>query len=512
VPESATPQSKPAPLETWLIVGMALAAAGLQVWLRFFAYGTFIDDAYIFMRYAENFREGQGLVYNVGEPVMGFTSPLFTLLLGSLAWLFRSVNIESLVFGLNLGFWALSTWLIAGLFGQGRSLRLLAVFLWCFYFPYTDAAVNGMETMMFVATILGTVRLLQVEKWGFALFLALVSILVRPEGALLALATFGFLVVRRRFAASAFGLGCGIAVLALWAAYASAVYGSPIPQSMLAKSAISTSGLSQADVSPLTILRCLVFGVSSEATKFTPWVLSALAASAGALAALRRTRERPEVWVLFAVFALFVAFYVAGKPTHMWSWYGIPASVCLILAICMGTDDWTKGWGRPARFASSALVVLGVAGLGYVGLRMRVERLQAFAHANRNLVQMIREWYPGSETIMLGDIGIVGYHTKARIVDLAGLVSKKTLSLGPDGKLLSYGAVIRQEKPDVIAFRGDPLTADSLEEAQVRRVTFDDRDQRKYFEDNYVRIPSKDPYYVAVFVWYGMIASGASSP
>lgn len=487
--------------ENLAILAIAFLAAGLQLWLRFFAYGTFIDDAYIFMRYADNLRHGDGLVYNAGEPVMGFTSPLFTLLLGGVGWLMRSTGMESIAFGLNLGFWALNTWIVASLFSSRSPGRLLAVFLWCFYFPYTDAAINGMETMMFLAGILGTVRLLQLGRWNAAAFLALLSILMRPEGVLLALATLVFLIWQKKLGRVGLGAGFGVILLLIWAGFANSYYGSVLPQSMLAKSAIATSGLSLENMSPLTIFRCLVFGVSSEAIRYAPWVLSVLAAVAGVLATFYGGKERPEAGFLFGLFVLFALFYTAGKPTHIWSWYGVPASVCLFLAIWAGMDGWTKGWNSAARIGSATAIVAVVGATGYIGLRVRTERLQAFAHANRGLMQLVRDRYPRADSVMLADIGIVGYHNpNVRIVDLAGLVSKKTLELGSDGRLLSYGAVIKKEKPGIIAFRSDIFKVNSFEEAQVVRSSFDDDSQLVSLIVSYSRIQSGNPYYVAVFV------------
>jgi len=40
----------------------------------------FVDDAWISLRYARNLIEGQGLVFNRGERVEGFTHPLWVLL------------------------------------------------------------------------------------------------------------------------------------------------------------------------------------------------------------------------------------------------------------------------------------------------------------------------------------------------------------------------------------------------------------------------------------------------
>ena len=42
-----------------------------------------VDDLFIFLRYAENLSQGQGLVYNIGEKVEGFSSPLWTVMLAT---------------------------------------------------------------------------------------------------------------------------------------------------------------------------------------------------------------------------------------------------------------------------------------------------------------------------------------------------------------------------------------------------------------------------------------------
>ena len=47
-----------------------------------------VDDAFITYRYAHNLATGNGFTYNVGQPVLSTTAPLYALLLvaGSLLW------------------------------------------------------------------------------------------------------------------------------------------------------------------------------------------------------------------------------------------------------------------------------------------------------------------------------------------------------------------------------------------------------------------------------------------
>src|SRR5205085_9404022 len=51
-----------------------------------------IDDAFITFRYARNLVSGSGFVFNTGQRVLGTTTPLYTILLASLAWITRSGN------------------------------------------------------------------------------------------------------------------------------------------------------------------------------------------------------------------------------------------------------------------------------------------------------------------------------------------------------------------------------------------------------------------------------------
>jgi len=76
-PEAALPaRPTPSPLE-W-----ACLAAGLALLLR---YAWLMDDAYVYFRYVDDLVFlGRGLVYNPGEYVEGFSSPLWALLLSAL--------------------------------------------------------------------------------------------------------------------------------------------------------------------------------------------------------------------------------------------------------------------------------------------------------------------------------------------------------------------------------------------------------------------------------------------
>jgi len=75
-----------------VLLFLMMVAAAAQGW--FFA-GSLIDDAFIFFRYADNLLAGLGPVFNAGERVEGFTSPLWLLLLAAMDLLLAIAGVLS---------------------------------------------------------------------------------------------------------------------------------------------------------------------------------------------------------------------------------------------------------------------------------------------------------------------------------------------------------------------------------------------------------------------------------
>ena len=85
---------------------LALLLTALVAWVGFRLYtGIVLEDALITFRYAANLAAGDGFAYNVGERVLGTTTPLFTLLLATCGFLFGtgSIPASALVLGIAAG-------------------------------------------------------------------------------------------------------------------------------------------------------------------------------------------------------------------------------------------------------------------------------------------------------------------------------------------------------------------------------------------------------------------------
>ncbi len=159
------------------------------------AYSVFCvttDDPFITYRYAANLLAGHGLVFNVGERVEGFSSPLHLLLSVLLLKIAPSVDILFKAKLLGLGLAALALWQtgrLARAVGLSDGEGLLAQTLIALNNNFALAAVNGMETTLAVCLVLASVLTFGREIEGRVgvrsaglLFLAL---LARPEAALL---------------------------------------------------------------------------------------------------------------------------------------------------------------------------------------------------------------------------------------------------------------------------------------------------------------------------------------
>ncbi|UCC50204.1 MAG: hypothetical protein JSV68_13935, partial [Anaerolineaceae bacterium] len=82
----------------WIALGL-LGLMSVTLFFGFRQYPTPFDDAYITYRYARNIALGRGFVYNVGEPVLGTTTPLYTLLLAGLSLVWPNLPLLSHVIG-----------------------------------------------------------------------------------------------------------------------------------------------------------------------------------------------------------------------------------------------------------------------------------------------------------------------------------------------------------------------------------------------------------------------------
>ena len=164
-------------------------------------YGLF-DDAMISMRYAWNLSHGNGLVWNPGERVEGYTNLLLTLVMSvftglldkSSAVLGVQILGVLLVFGCIYLTWRLARFAAAEFEDAARPLFIgAALVLTITYYPLSFWSLTGMETGLLTFLLLAALLALEVYLRGrrrrylflLATFLGL-AYLTRPDAAIFA--------------------------------------------------------------------------------------------------------------------------------------------------------------------------------------------------------------------------------------------------------------------------------------------------------------------------------------
>ncbi len=224
-----------------------IAALILSMWYAFNGNQLLIDDSFISFRYAKNLASGNGLVWNLGERVEGYSNFLWVLLyaLGFKLGIQPEPLTYILTIPLHLACLIL-TYLLAMLILKNRSLAFVVLLLIGFNHSVAGFAGSGLETPlhMFVHLIVFYILCLSLEKgWTRkrTLLLSLllnISLLTRPDSVLLIGFTGVIWLCTNRNKKSADYLVMTIPFLVIvlpWLIWKQHYYGTIIPNSFHAK-------------------------------------------------------------------------------------------------------------------------------------------------------------------------------------------------------------------------------------------------------------------------------------
>lgn len=204
------------------------------------------DDAYITLTYVRNLYLGNGFVYNLGEKVLGTTTPLYTVILALVCKLF-SVDPETAAFPFGLLFGCLNIFVFykisKKIIGE-LSLALFGTLFFTLSWNYTVSTTLCMETPLFIFTLLMSTffqlgspsRRNNIISGSFSALAAM----TRPEGGLLIICILLLKIIKDKIIAWDELFSFLITILP-WTIFAFYYFGSPVPNSMIAKSIAYTT-------------------------------------------------------------------------------------------------------------------------------------------------------------------------------------------------------------------------------------------------------------------------------
>lgn len=429
-----------------------------------------LDDAFMALRYADNLASGNGLVFNVGERVWGFTSPLFVLLVSGLGALGVPIVTAALVLSALAS--AAAPVFVQRLFarelGAGGSMMvaLLAIA------GGTLFTFSGLETSLLLA--LQSLFLL-CSSTGRARAAALVgalACLTRPDSIVLVGPVLLSDARTRTLRCLSWFAVPGL----LWVGFAAAYYGALLPNSFHAKRGMEpftdswlrlTNHIATLPVEELG----LTAWVSREAIGALPAFALNAAVTVLVLANAALRRRKAVVYALIVYPWVLVTSYalIGPPPGHVWEVHSAAYfnHLALIVAVVVVALGGIRRIHR--RFGRLALVpALGLTGLaalvcvngatGIVHAPFR-EQNEAYGGVRHRAYLQVAKWLvahvPKSTSVGVNEPGTIGFFSGAKLLDQAGIVTRRP-ALSPE-LLLVPGEVdaiaVRRAFPEPAIYR-----------------------------------------------------------
>lgn len=427
-----------------------------------------IDDAYITFRYAQNLLQGEGLVYNPGEHVLGITTPTYALVLAAVALVSGGSRAEFPLLALliNAVLDGVTCWLLPKL-GERlgyRSAGIASALVWAIAPWSVTFAIGGLETSLLVALATATFYLHLSHRPVAAAATGAFALLTRPDALLfvgpLAIAR-GVQLIRAKTRPSARELLAFGLPLAIWLVGSLAYYHSPIPHSVFAKAAAYRL---PAEAGLVRLLQHYATPFLGHETLGPGWlrigiVLNPTLYLLGALAGLRVNREG---WPLLAYPWLYLAVFALANPL-LFRWYLTPPLPAYFLGIFIGAARISRDVKSPIPLFLFAALALGSTANAWTlspdhgparpAPKMAFIKLELlYQEASERLQSQLSE----QDVLASADIGALGYYSGARILDLLGLISPEATRYYPAPEsmyVVNFAvppAVVTDLKPDAV--------------------------------------------------------------
>ncbi len=443
-----------------------------------------VDDAFITFRYSRNIVEGHGFVYNPGTRTLGTTTPLFTLLMAGTGWATGGDDYPWFALIANAAADALSAVLLALLVRRlaGRAAPGVIVgALWAISPVSVTFAVGGMETSVAILWMVAAAYAYVAGRDRWMAFFAALGVLTRVDALLWAGPLFAHQLL------TAWRAGAGrkwarvpwrswavfAATLAPWYLFSAAYFGTLLSRSLSAKRVAYVVDDLQALV---RLLQQIATPFSEHQTLGVPGiaigiVLYPALAAAGTLYAVKR-QPRTLPFLLYPW--LYVAVFSAMNPL-IFRWYLAPPLPPYFVAIVLGVWALAGAAAEAARRPHLGLAATGTLGALFVALSLNAWALHPDHGHDRPAPEMawhkielnyrrmagaLRDQFGISEATVVaaGDIGALGYYSRAHILDTVGLVTPEMAAYYPvDASLLAEGAnyavppaIIMDYQPDFI--------------------------------------------------------------
>jgi len=415
------------PLVWTLLLSSALLAVTACRYRASYRYNT-IDDAYISFQYAKNWIAGNGVVFNIGERVEGYTNFLWVAVLAPLWPLVGRDPVRfaeaAFLTTLALAFFGLiGVAIVARRVLTHRLSWTIAVLLVAFDDSYVSYAVFSLENHLLVVCMLAGLiaSVYRFRRWELVLGVSLALVaMTRPDGVLWAASFFVTEALSAARAAKADrkallgalarAAGTFVGCYGSYFAWRFAYYGYLFPNTFYLKVGDTFAGVQRG----LDYVKA--------------YVVERWAAPIAALTGLLRLREQWVQWlVLHALLHTAYVVYVGGD-FYSGQRFLIALIPSLALLTAAGADWVQSRWSSLAPRVAVAGVALTLCLLlrwGTITSGPGVAEIRVWGDNVDTQVRLMR-WMKGvarpEGSMVLGDIGGAGFFADLRVADVYGVI------------------------------------------------------------------------------------------
>jgi arabinofuranosyltransferase len=480
------PSSPPIPRVLW---GVLLSVAFLALLARLIPEPRTIDDAFITFRYSRNIVEGRGFVYNPGSRTLGTTTPLYTLLMATIGFVTGSGQYPWFALIVNALADAATAVLLALIVHQVTKNTVLAALLgilWDVSPMSVTFAVGGMETSVAILWSVTATYLYLTRHDRWMAFVAALGILTRIDSLIWIAPLMLHQVIlhwkETRSTARSFlqrfpwpSWVIFVVTLIPWYVFSWVYFGTLLSRSMSTKYNVYVVDSTQALIRFLQHIATPFF---DDQTFGVPGIVVGLVLYPGlaAVGTLYTLKRQPRLLPFLLYPWFYVVLFSAANPL-VFRWYLAPMLPAYFLAILLGIWALTESISLALKHPRVQPVPITLIGVLFVTLSLHAWTLHPDHGPHhpapdmawhkielyyQQMSELLRQKYGVNEHTLVaaGDIGAVGYYTRAHILDTVGLVTPEMSRYYPlDRKLLDPGqnyavppAIIFDYQPDYIVF------------------------------------------------------------
>ena len=415
------------------------------------------DDSYIFYSYVNNIINGQGYMFNPGERINAITSPFYTLLLSLIAWTFQYLSWITLpIIGHCIG--AISLFFTAVLLLKCFNSEEYSVFPFVLplVFLASPLLANsvGMETFLAMMLALSSLYLWHRGNLITGSLVCSLTVLTRPDMALLAVIIPAYDFIRYRRLPSIFMILVFLLPISLWLLFSFIYFGDLLPTSLSTKLGQTESGywgtgliflkglVSKANwngkIFMYPALAMVLLGIGVFVSKYKQWSLL----------------KHPvlQVILLWNLAYLIAYGFILNPPGY--PWYYTQFSIGMAIFVTLAIQALFQFLSTKSMFSDKLILATIILLVLVVSLALPLKKSSGDVTDKYEIYKLAAEWFNANvekgSSVGANEIGVLRYYYKqGQVIDGLGLV---TPGVAEHVKNQDYTWYVHQYQPDYLMF------------------------------------------------------------